>query len=54
LSVAVTGVAGSYNGYDPTDAEVDGSLENVQSPEALLDTVQLLISKREVNEPMNS
>jgi CheY-like chemotaxis protein len=43
-----------YNGYDPTDAEVDGRLENVQSPEALLDTVQLLISKPEVNEPMDS
>jgi len=34
-----------YNGYDPTAAEVDGRLENVHSPEAMLDTVQLLISK---------
>jgi len=34
-----------YNGYDPTLAEVDGRLENVESPQALLDTVQLLISK---------
>ena len=34
-----------YNGYDPTMAEVDGRLENVHSPEAMLDTVQLLISK---------
>ena len=42
-----------YNGYDPTDAEVDGRLENVHSPEALLDTVQLLISKPEVNEPID-
>ena len=36
-----------YNGYDPTNAEVNGRLENVHSPEALLDTVQLLISKPE-------
>jgi hypothetical protein len=41
-----------YNGYDPTAAEVDGRLENVQSPQALLDTVQLLLSKPEVKEPM--
>jgi len=34
-----------YNNYDPTLAEVDGRLENVHSPEAMLDTVQLLISK---------
>jgi len=34
-----------YNGYDPTLAEVDGRLENVESPQALLDTIQLLISK---------
>lgn len=33
------------NGYDPTSAEIDGRLENVHSPEALLDTIQLLISK---------
>lgn len=33
------------NGYDPTSAEIDGRLENLHSPEALLDTVQLLISK---------
>ena len=33
------------NGYDPTSAEIDGRIQNVHSPEALLDTVQLLISK---------
>ena len=33
------------NGYDPTSAEIDGRLENIHSPEAMLDTVQLLISK---------
>ena len=33
-----------YNGYDPTAAKVDGTLENLHSPEALLDTVQVLIS----------
>jgi DNA-binding response OmpR family regulator len=40
-----------YNGYDPTAAEVDGRLENVHSPEALLETVQLLISKPDVSNP---
>ena len=34
-----------YNGYDPTAAKVDGRLENLHSPESLLDTVQVLISK---------
>ena len=33
------------NGYDPTSAEIDGRIENLHSPEALLDTCQLLISK---------
>ena len=41
-----------YNGYDPTTAEVDGRLENVHSPEAFLDVVQLLISNKE--EPLSS
>jgi DNA-binding response OmpR family regulator len=36
-----------YNGYDPTLAEVDGRLENMHSPEAFLDVVELLISNRE-------
>ena len=34
-----------YNGYDPTAAKVDGTLENLHSPESLLDTVEVLISK---------
>ena len=33
------------NGYDRTSAGIDGRLENIHSPEAMLDTVQLLISK---------
>lgn len=33
------------NSYDPTSAEIDGRLENIHSPEAMLDTVQILISK---------
>lgn len=37
-----------YNGYDPTLAEVDGRLQNLHSPEAMLDTIQLLISKPDV------
>ena|SRR5437660_7950631 len=36
-----------YNGYDPTLAEVDGRLENMHSPEAFLDVVELLISNRD-------
>jgi DNA-binding response OmpR family regulator len=36
-----------YNGYDPTVAKVDGRLENLHSPEALLDVVQLLISNKD-------
>lgn len=33
-----------YNGYDPTAAAVDGRLENTYEPEALIDTLQLLLS----------
>lgn len=33
-----------YNGYDPTSAAVDGRLENTLEPQALIDTVQLLLS----------
>ena len=36
-----------YNGYDPTLAEVDGRLENLHSPKALLDVVQLLVSNQQ-------
>ena len=36
-----------YNGYDPTLAEVDGRLENLHSPEAFLDVVDLLLSNKE-------
>ena len=36
-----------YNGYDPTLAEVDGRLENLYSPEAFLDVVELLLSNKE-------
>jgi CheY-like chemotaxis protein len=28
-----------YNGYDPTDAKVDGSLHNLESPEAMLNMI---------------
>jgi hypothetical protein len=41
-----------YNGYDPTLAEVDGRLENLHSPEAMLDIIQLLISKPAVANTM--
>ena len=33
-----------YNGYDPTAAKVDGRLENMRDPQALLDIVQLLLA----------
>jgi DNA-binding response OmpR family regulator len=35
-----------YNGYDPTAADVDGRIENMRDPQALLDTVQLLLSTK--------
>lgn len=28
-----------YNGYDPTDAKVDGSLHSLETPEAMLDMI---------------
>ncbi len=28
-----------YNGYDPTEAKVDGSLHNLESPEAMLNMI---------------
>ena len=31
-----------YNGYDPTTADVDGRLENVHSPEVLVEVIGLL------------
>jgi hypothetical protein len=36
-----------YHPYDPTLAEVDVRMENLHSPEAFLDAIQLLISKPE-------
>jgi CheY-like chemotaxis protein len=28
-----------YNGYDPTEAKVDGSLHSLETPEAMLDMI---------------
>jgi hypothetical protein len=28
-----------YNGYDPTEAKVDGSLLSLETPEAMLDMI---------------
>ena len=28
-----------YNGYDPTEAKVDGALHNLESPEAMLSMI---------------
>lgn len=33
-----------YNGYDPTDAKVDGSLHNLDTPEALLNMIGFMTS----------
>jgi DNA-binding response OmpR family regulator len=33
-----------YNGYDPTDAKVDGSLHNLESPGVWLKTIDFLTS----------
>jgi DNA-binding response OmpR family regulator len=33
-----------YNGYDPTDAKVDGSLHNLDSPEAMLNMIGFMTS----------
>ena len=34
-----------YNGYDPTTAHVDGSIHNLESPEAMLDMIRFLTMK---------
>ena len=34
-----------YNGYDPTDAKVDGSLHNLDAPEAMLDMIGFMTSR---------
>ena len=31
-----------YNGYDPTEAKVDGSLHNLESPAAMLEMIGFL------------
>ena len=35
-----------YNGHDPTAAKVDGRLENMADPLAILNAVQLLLSTK--------
>lgn len=34
-----------YNGYDPTEAKVDGSLHNLETPDALLDMIGFMTDK---------
>ena len=36
-----------YNGYDPTNAKVDGSLHNLESPDVWLRTIDFLITGRD-------
>jgi len=33
-----------YNGYDPTQAKVDGSLHSLESPEAMLNMIGFMTS----------
>lgn len=33
-----------YNGYDPTEAKVDGSLHSLDRPEAMLDMISFVTS----------
>lgn len=33
-----------YNGYDPTEAKVDGSLHNLDTPEAMLNMIGFMTS----------
>jgi len=39
-----------YNGYDPTDAKVDGSLHSLETPEAMLDMIGFMT--RNVGDPL--
>lgn len=34
-----------YNGYDPTNAKVDGSLHNLETPDAMLDMIGFMTGK---------
>ncbi|HEY2912070.1 MAG TPA: response regulator [Candidatus Angelobacter sp.] len=36
-----------YNGYDPTTAPVDGSIHNLDSPEAMLEMIRFLTMPKE-------
>ena len=36
-----------YNGYDPTAAPVDGSIHNLDSPEAMLEMIRFLTMPKE-------
>jgi DNA-binding response OmpR family regulator len=39
-----------YNGYDPTDAKVDGSLHSLETPQAMLDMIGFMT--RNIGDPM--
>jgi DNA-binding response OmpR family regulator len=39
-----------YNGYDPTEAKVDGSLHSLETPEAMLDMIGFMT--RNVGHPL--
>ena len=39
-----------YNGYDPTNAKVDGSLHSLETPEAMLDLIGFMT--RNVGDPL--
>ena len=35
-----------YNGYDPTEAKVDGSLHSLETPDAMLDMIGFMTANR--------
>jgi CheY-like chemotaxis protein len=42
-----------YNGYDSTKAKVDGSLHNLDAPEALIDMIGFLTKRVDKKETLN-
>jgi hypothetical protein len=40
-----------YNGYDPTEAKVDGSLHSLETPKAMLDMIGFMTRNIGSNQP---
>jgi CheY-like chemotaxis protein len=43
-----------YNGYDPTNAKVDGSLHSLETPEAMLDMIGFMTANAGEEEPASA